>query len=146
MMPSLLGSAIQKSSTRTGSQGLMDIIGKLDLDSLGDITGLFVGGASNVNGLLNSGGGIVDALLGSKGGRVIDLIKELSGMKSGSAFSLLKMAVQFLMSIIGNQIKGKGLSALNELLQGQKSFVKKLLYLLAWVIYLILLILAYPLK
>lgn len=123
IMPALLGSAIQKSSTGSGAQGLMDIIGKLDLGSLGDIAGLFGGGASNVNGLLNSGGGIVDALLGNKAGGVIELITGLSGMKSGSASSLLKMAAPFLMSIIGNQIKGKGLSALTDLLEGQKSFV-----------------------
>lgn len=123
IMPALLGSAIQKSSTASGAQGLMDIIGKLDLGSLGNISGLFGGGASNVNGLLNSGGGIVDALLGNKSGGVIDLITGLSGMKSGSTSSLLKMAAPFLMSIIGNQIKGKGLSALTDLLGGQKSFV-----------------------
>ncbi len=123
IMPALLGTAIQKSSTGSGAQGLMDIIGKLDLGSLGDIAGLFGGGASNVNGLLNSGGGIVDALLGNKAGGVIELITGLSGMKSGSASSLLKMAAPFLMSIIGNQIKGKGLSGLTDLLAGQKSFV-----------------------
>ena len=123
IMPALLGSAIQKSSTASGAQGLMDIIGKLDLGSLGNIAGLFGGGASNVNGLLNSGGGIVDSLLGNKSGGVIDLITGLSGMKSGSTSSLLKMAAPFLMSIIGNQIKGKGLSALTDLLGGQKSFV-----------------------
>lgn len=123
IMPALLGSAIQKSNTASGAQGLMDMIGKLDLGSLSDIAGLFGGGASNVNGLLNSGGGIVDALLGNKSGGVIDLITNLSGMKSGSTSSLIKMAAPFLMSIIGNQIKGKGLSALTDLLGGQKSFV-----------------------
>ncbi|HRO74078.1 MAG TPA: DUF937 domain-containing protein, partial [Saprospiraceae bacterium] len=38
IMPVLLGSAIQKSSSPSGAQGIMDIIGKLDLNSLGDIT------------------------------------------------------------------------------------------------------------
>ena len=123
MMPALLGSAIQKSSTGSGAQGLKDIIGKLDFGSLGDIAGLFEGGASSVNGLLNSGGDIVDALLGNKAGGVIDVITKLSGMKSGSAFSLLKLAAPFLMGVIGNQIKGKGLSALTDLLEAQKSFV-----------------------
>ncbi|MEY3419817.1 MAG: hypothetical protein RIR48_97, partial [Bacteroidota bacterium] len=123
MMPALLGSAIQKSRTGSGAQGLKDIIGKLDYGSLGDIAGLFEGGASSVNGLLNSGGDIVDALLSNKAGGVIDVITKLSGMKSGSAFSLLKLAAPFLMGVIGNQIKGKGLSALTDLLEAQKSFV-----------------------
>ncbi|HRO74077.1 MAG TPA: DUF937 domain-containing protein, partial [Saprospiraceae bacterium] len=81
------------------------------------------GGADSVNGILNSGGGIVDTLLGKKSSGVIDLISSLSGMKSGSTSSLLKMAAPFLMSIIGNQIKGKGLSGLTDLLLGQKSAV-----------------------
>lgn len=124
LMPALLGSAVQKAATPSGSQGLMDMIGKLDMNSLGNIAGLFGGGASNVNGLLNSGGGIVDALLGNKSGGIIDVVSSLSGMKSGSTSSLLKMAAPFLLSIIGNQIKGKGVSFLSELLGGQKSFVK----------------------
>ncbi len=123
MMPALLGSVIQKSSSPTGAQGLMDMIGKLDLDSLGDIAGLFGGGASNVNGLLNSGGGIIESLLGSKSNGVIDLISNLSGMKSGSTSSLLKLAAPFLMGMIGKQVKGKGLSFLTEMLMGQKSAV-----------------------
>ncbi len=124
IMPALLGSLAQKASTGSGAQSIMDVIGKLDMGSLSNIAGLFGGGASNVNGLLNSGGGMVDMLLGSKSGGVIDLISGLSGMKSGSTSSLLKLAAPFLMSIIGNQIKGKGLSGLTDLLSGQKSFIK----------------------
>ena len=99
------------------------MIGKLDLDNLGNIAGLFGGGASNVNGLLNSGGGIVDALLGNKSGGIVDVISSLSGMKSGSASSLLKLAAPFLMGVIGKQIKGKGLSFFTDLIMGQKSNV-----------------------
>jgi outer membrane protein OmpA-like peptidoglycan-associated protein len=123
IMPALLGSVVQKSATPSGSQGIMDVISKLDLGSLSNIAGLFGGGAPKVNGLLNSGGGIVDMLLGNKTGGVIDIISSLSGMKSGSTSSLLKLAAPFLMGIIGNQIKGKGISALTELLGGQKSHI-----------------------
>ncbi len=123
IMPALLGSVIQKSSTPTGATGIMDMIGKLDLDNLGNIAGLFGGGASSVNGLLNSGGGIVDALLGNKSNGIIDVISSLSGLKSGSSSSLLKLAAPFLMGIIGKQIKGKGLSFFTDLIMGQKSHV-----------------------
>lgn len=123
IMPTLLGSVIQKSATPSGATGMMDMISKLDLNSLGNIAGLFNGGASSVNGLLNSGGGIVDALLGNKSGGVIDMISSLSGMKSGSTSSLLKLAAPFLMGIIGNQIKGKGLSFFTDLIMGQKKNV-----------------------
>lgn len=88
----------------------MDLIGTLDLESLGDISGLFGSGASNVNGLLNSGEGIVESLLGSKTKGVVDLISNLSGMKNGATSSLLKLAAPFLLGVIGKQIQGKGLS------------------------------------
>ena len=123
IMPTLLGSVVQKSSTSSGAQGIMDMVGKLDLGSLSNIASLFAGGASSVNGLMNSGGGIVDALLGNKTSGVLDLVTKLSGMKSGSSSSLLKMAAPFLMGIIGNQIKGKGLGFLTDLLSGQKKYV-----------------------
>jgi hypothetical protein len=105
MMPALLGSVIQKSSTPSGAQGLMDIIGKLDLGSLSNIAGLFGGGVSSVNGLMNSGGGIVEALLGNKTNGMVDMISNLSGMKGGSVSSLLKLAAPFLMSMIGKQVQ-----------------------------------------
>ncbi len=123
MMPALLGSMIQKSSSNTGAQGIMDLLGKLDLGSLSNIAGLFGGGSSNVNGLLNSGGGIVDMLLGGKSKGLIDTIAGISGMKSESSSTLLKMAAPLLMGVIGKQVQGKGLSALTSLLSGQKSFV-----------------------
>ncbi|MCZ2102362.1 MAG: DUF937 domain-containing protein [Chitinophagales bacterium] len=123
IMPTLLGSVIQKSSTPTGAQSLMDIIGKLDLGALSDISKVFGGGQASVNGILNSGGGIIDMILGKKSSGVIDLISGLTGLKSGSTSSLLKMAAPFLMSLIGKQIQGKGLSGLTDLLMGQRNFV-----------------------
>lgn len=123
--PAILGSVIGKAQEPNGGAGLMDMIGGLDLDMLGDIGGLFGGGASSVNGLLNSGGGIMDALLGNKMGGMIDMISKVSGLKSGSSSSLLKMAAPFLMGMIGKQIKGKGLGFLTDMLMGQKDHVAK---------------------
>ncbi|MBK6785553.1 MAG: DUF937 domain-containing protein [Saprospiraceae bacterium] len=120
IMPALLGSAVEKASKPTGAQGLMDMIGGLDLDSLGNIAGLFGGGDEKVNGLLNSGGGLVDSLLGSKSSGVIDMISKFAGLKNDSTSTLFKMAAPLLMGVIGRQIKGKGLSALTDLLMGQK--------------------------
>lgn len=121
--PAILGSVINKSSNSDGASGLMDMIGGLDLDMLGDIGGLFGGGASSVNGLLNSGGGIIESLLGDKLGGIVSMISKLSGLKSGSSSSLLKMAAPFLMGMIGKQIKGKGMGFLTDLLMGQKDHV-----------------------
>jgi outer membrane protein OmpA-like peptidoglycan-associated protein len=124
IFPALLGSVINKSSEPSGAGGLMDLIGGLDMDMLGDIGGLFGGGSSSVNGLLNSGGGIVESLLGDKAGGIIEMISKVSGLKGGSTSSLLKMAAPFLMGIIGKQMKGKGLSFLTDLLMGQKEHVQ----------------------
>ncbi len=123
IFPSILGSVIDQSSTPKGASGLMDMIGGLDTDMLGDIGGLFGGGASSVNGLLNSGGGIVESLLGDKLGGIVGMISKLSGLKSGSSSSLIKMAAPFLMGMIGKQIKGKGLGFLTDMLMGQKDHV-----------------------
>lgn len=124
IFPTLLGSVINKSSEPSGASGLMDMIGGLDMDMLGDIGGLFGGGSNSVNGLLNSGGGLVESLLGDKMGGIVEMISKVSGMKSGSSSSLIKMAAPFLMGLIGKQIKGKGLSFLTDLLVGQKDHVQ----------------------
>lgn len=121
ILPTLLGGVVQKASSPSGAQGLMDTIGGLDLGSLSNIAGIFGGGASNVNNVLNSGGGIVDMLLGNKVGGIIDMISSVSGLKSGSTSSLLKLAAPFLMSVIGKQVAGKGLGFFTDLLMGQKS-------------------------
>lgn len=127
IMPALLGSVVQKSTTTGGAQGVLDLIGTLDLESLGDIPGLFEGGASNVNRLLNSGEGIVELLLGSKTKDVVDLVSNLSGLKNSAISTLLKLAAPFLLGVIGKQIQGKGLSFFTDLMMGQKSFVNQAL-------------------
>jgi OmpA-OmpF porin, OOP family len=123
IMPTLLGSTIQKASTPDGANGLMDMLGGLDLGNLSNIAGIFGGGPEKVNGLMNSGGGILDSLLGSKSSGVIDLIAGMAGLKSSSTSSLLKMAAPLLMGLISKQVAGKGLGFLTDLLMGQKSHV-----------------------
>lgn len=121
--PAILGSVIEKGTSKSGAEGLMGMMDGLDLGMLGNIGNIFGGGASSVNGLLNSGGGILDMLLGDKLGGVADLIAKVAGLKSGSSSSLLKMAAPFLLGMIGKQIKGKGIGALMDLLGGQKKHV-----------------------
>jgi outer membrane protein OmpA-like peptidoglycan-associated protein len=122
--PALLGSVID--TVGKGDQGansIMKMIGGLDGNMLDNIGGIFSGGASSVNGLLNSGGGIVEALFGNKIGGVIDLISKVSGLKTGSTGSLLKMAAPFLISMIGKKVGGAGVSGLIDLVMGQKKHV-----------------------
>lgn len=124
MLPALLGSVIQKTSSSVGAQSILDMIEKSDLDSLGDIAGFFGGGASKINVLLHSGGEIIETLMGSKSKVIADLISNLNSMKSGSTSTLLKLAAPFLMAVIGTQIKGKSLSFFSELMMDQRSAVK----------------------
>jgi outer membrane protein OmpA-like peptidoglycan-associated protein len=123
IMPTLLGSTIEKASKPEGASGLMNLLGGLDLGSLGNIAGIFGGGPEKVNGLMNSGSGILDMLMGNKTSGIIDLISGMAGLKSSSTSSLLKMAAPLLMGLIGKQVSGKGLGALTDLLMGQKSNV-----------------------
>jgi len=123
--PAILGSMIDKGSSKEGAAGMMGMIENLDLDMLGNIGNIFGGGASSVNGLLNSGGGILDMLLGDKLGGVVDMITKVSGLKGGSTSSLLKMAAPLLMGMIGKKVAGKGAGGLMDLLMGQKEHVAK---------------------
>ncbi len=125
--PAILGSMINKVESPSSAQGIFDLVSKSDPSILGNIGNLFGGGSNNTNSLLDSGGGILKMLLGDKIGGIVDIISKLSGMKSGSSSSLLKMAAPFVIGMIGKQIKGKGLSALTDLLMGQKSYVSKAL-------------------
>jgi OOP family OmpA-OmpF porin len=123
IFPVILGAAVDKASKPSEASEIMDMIGGLDMGMLGDIGGLFGGGASSVNGLINSGGGIVESLLGDKMGGIVSMTSKMSGLKSGSSSSLMKMAAPFLMGIIGNQVSGKGLGFLTDMLMGQKDHV-----------------------
>lgn len=125
IFPSVLGSLIGGVKDESSASGIMDMIGGLDMNMLGNIGDLFGGGASSVNGLLNSGGGILSTLLGDKMGGMVDMISKVSGLGSGSTSSLMKMAAPFLMGIIGKQVAGKGVGGLMDLLMGQKEHVAK---------------------
>jgi outer membrane protein OmpA-like peptidoglycan-associated protein len=123
IMPALLGGVINKASSPEGAAGIMDMLSKLDMSSLEDISGIFEGGSSSVNGLLSSGGGIVESLMGSKASGVVDFIANMAGLKSSSSSSLMKMAAPLLMTVVGKQVQGKGLGFLTDLLMDQKSNV-----------------------
>lgn len=127
IFPSVLGSVISNAGDKSSASGIMDMIGGLDMNMLGNIGNIFGGGASSVNGLLNSGGGMLSSLLGDKMGGIVEMISKVSGLGSGSTGSLMKMATPFLMGLIGKQISGKGVGGLMDLLMGQKEHVAKAL-------------------
>jgi len=125
IFPSILGSVIDKGSTKEGANGLMNVLKDADTSILGNIGGLFGGGAGAVNGLLNGGSGILSMLMGNKIGGVVDILTKTTGMKSSATSSLLKMAAPFVISMIGKQVRSGGLNVggLMDMLKGQKSHV-----------------------
>ena len=125
ILPSILGSVIDKGSTTEGAEGLMGVLKDADTSILGNIGGLFGGGAGAVNGLLNSGSGILSFLMGNKIGGVVDILMKVTGMKSSATSSLIKMAAPFVIGMIGKQVRGNGLNVggLMDMLKGQKEHV-----------------------
>lgn len=125
IFPSILGSMIDKGATEEGASGLMNVLKDADTSILGNIGGLFGGGAGAVNGLLNSGSGILSFLMGNKIGGVVDILMKVTGMKSSATSSLIKMAAPFVISMLGKQVRSNGLNigGLMDLLKGQKEHV-----------------------
>ncbi len=114
----------QKGATPDGAAGLMSLINgaKLDVNSLGNIAGLFGGGGSGMNDLLKAGtSSLVPALFGDKSGALVSALSSASGIKSSSATNLLAMIVPIVLTFLKKFIGDKGLNAssLSTLLAGQ---------------------------
>lgn len=128
IFPTLLGSLVGKASTESGSRGILDFIKTNNIDGsvLNSLGGLFSGGQST-DSLLSSGGGILKFLVGDKLGSIVDVISNVSGVKTGTSSSLLKMAAPLLMGFVGKFVKEKALDAmgLKNLLGGQREFISK---------------------
>lgn len=130
VLPSIMGAMMGKASDTNGAGALLNMIkdgGFEGGDMLSNIGGL-LGGGNATDGLLSSGGSILSSLLGgdSKMGTIANIISNFSGLKQGSASSLLKIAAPLVMSFIGKQIKSRGLGAsgLMGMLLGQKDNIK----------------------
>ena len=120
----MLGGIAQKGATPQGATGLMSLINgaNLDVDSLGNIAGLFGGGGSGVNALLKAGtSSLVPALFGDKAGALVNALSSSSGIKSSSATNLLAMVVPLVLTFLKKFMGEKGLNAssLSSLLSSQ---------------------------
>ena len=132
LLPGLLGGLVNKGSSESGAQSILDFLGKNDMGGglLDNLGGLFSGGEATTN-LMNSGGGILDFIFGggsSATGKIIDTVTSLAGLKRGSTSSLLRMAAPLLMGVIGKHVKSKALGALGlkNLLGSQVPMLQKL--------------------
>jgi len=114
LLPAVLGGIAQKGSTPTGASSLMSMISgaNLDVNSLGNIAGLFGGGGSGISDLLKAGtGSLVPALFGDKSGALVNALSSASGIKASSATNLLAMVVPLLLTFLKKFIGDKGLNA-----------------------------------
>ena len=114
LLPAVLGGIAQKGSTPTGASSLMSMISgaNLDVNSLGNIAGLFGGGGSGISDLLKAGtGSLVPALFGDKSGALVNALSSGSGIKGTSATNLLAMVVPLLLAFLKKFIGEKGLNA-----------------------------------
>jgi len=126
ILPSLLGGLIGKSQQSGGAGAIMDLLNNNNMDGgmLGNLAGMFSGGEST-NALTGLGGSLLKAVLGDKVGGLVDMVAGFAGLKKSSSNSLLSMAMPLIMSMIGKQIKSKGmgLSGLTSLLSSQAPHV-----------------------
>jgi outer membrane protein OmpA-like peptidoglycan-associated protein len=128
ILPTLLGSVIQKGSTTEGAGNLLSLIKTGGHDgSVLDNIGSLLGGGEKTSTFLNSGSGLLNTLLGDKLGGVASIISGLSGLKSGSTSSLLQLAAPLVMGLVGKHSAGKSASGLASMLLSQSDFVKSAL-------------------
>ena len=125
IMPSLLGTLINKGGSLDGASSLLNLLNNDADDSILDNIGGLFGDKEKTSGLMNQGGGLLNTLLGDKLGPLANLLTNFSGMKSSSTSSLLKLATPFLIGFVKRQVMKKAMSpsGLMSFLGGQKKNV-----------------------
>lgn len=123
----ILATLMQQAGSNNGA-GVADILklitsGNHNGGIFDNLSGL-LGNQDGLNSLTNSGGGIINSLLGNKSNGIIDLIANISGIKSSSAGSLLSMAAPLVLGMLGKNVGSGGASGLLNLLMGQGDAVK----------------------
>jgi outer membrane protein OmpA-like peptidoglycan-associated protein len=133
-LPAILAGMLKKASTPSGAGSLSDMM-KHDAPGLKDLGGLdgvlgnlgsFLGGGS-LDVIVKQGQTILNALFGGNLSSVIDVITRASGIKTGSASSLMGMLAPMLLGLMKRQLGGHGLSAsgLTDLLMSQKDTISR---------------------
>ena len=113
LLPAVLGSIAQKGATSDGASSLMSLIGgaNLNVNSLGNIGGLFGGGGAAASDLLKAGASLVPALFGDKAGALVNALSSSSGMKSSSATNLIGVVVPLILTFLKKLIADRNLNA-----------------------------------
>ncbi|MFY7908298.1 MAG: DUF937 domain-containing protein [Emticicia sp.] len=126
-LPAILGGVMQKASTTQGASDLLNTIrtGGYDGSVLSNLGGL-LDDVKSTSTLASLGSGLLGNIFGDKIGALSSVISNASGIKSGSASSLLGLAAPILMNVLGKQVTSQGMSTSGfaNLLMSQKDSVK----------------------
>jgi len=130
IVPTLIAALANQASTSGGAEKLSRILdtGKYDGSALNNLGTLFSGGETTQK-AVTGGKDILSSLFGSKTEGLVDQIARFAGLRTGSASSLLALAVPLILNLLGRQRAtiGQSPSALASLLGEQKSFLSGLL-------------------
>jgi outer membrane protein OmpA-like peptidoglycan-associated protein len=130
IVPTVIAALANQASTTSGAEKLSQMLdaGKYDGTALNNLGSLFSGGETTQK-AITQGKDILSLLLGNKTEGLIDQIARFAGIRTGSASSLMALAVPLIMSVLGRQRStiGQSPSALAALLGEQKSFLSGLL-------------------
>jgi OOP family OmpA-OmpF porin len=130
IVPTLVAALANQASSPGGAQQIAQILdaGKYDGSILSNLGSLFGGGVATQN-AVGAGKSLLETLFGSKLGGVTDLIARYAGLRTGSASSLLALAMPLILHVLGKQraVVGSSPSALGALLGAQRSFLGGLL-------------------
>ena len=126
-LPAILGGVMQKASTTQGASDLLSTIrtGGYDGGVLDNLGGL-LDDVKSTSTIASLGSGLLGNIFGDKLGALSSVISKASGIKTGSATSLLGLVAPIVMNVLGKQVTSQGMSTsgLASLLMSQKDTVK----------------------
>jgi outer membrane protein OmpA-like peptidoglycan-associated protein len=130
IVPTLIAAFANQASTGGGAEKLSRILdtGKYDGSALNNLGSLFGGGESTQR-AITQGKDVLSSLFGNKTEGLVDQIARFAGLRTGSAASLLALAVPLILNLLGRQRAtiGQSPAALASLLGEQKGFLSGLL-------------------
>lgn len=130
IVPTTVAALSNLAATKTGAQQISQALaaGKYDGSLLGNVGSLF-GNKISTDNTVTAGKGLLDSLFGNSLGSMTDLIARASGIRAGSASSLMALIAPLIMHVLGRQqaAAGGGVSALTNLLGEQRGFLGGLL-------------------
>ena len=130
ILPTMVAALSNMAATKTGAQQISQILdsGKYDGGMLANLGNLFSGGVAAQN-AIGAGKGLLESLFGNSLGGAADLIARASGIRAGSATSLMALVAPIVMHVLGRQraSSGGGISSLTNVLTDQRGFLTGLL-------------------